>query len=85
MYNLTAPFPVTNAQWTKLLAKALGKPALMPLPHIFVKLLFGEMGETLLLKGQKVLPERITKAGFSFKYPKLEDALSHLFGLTPPP
>lgn len=79
VYNLTAPFPVTNAQWTQLLSRALARPALLPLPGILVKLLFGEMGEALLLRGQKVVPKRLEKAEFKFQYPTLEDAFSHIF------
>ena len=79
VYNLTAPNPVTNAQWTKILAQPLRKPACLPLPSFMVKLMSGEMSEALLLQGQKVLPEHLLKAGYAFTYPNLQDALANLF------
>jgi uncharacterized protein len=79
IYNLTAPYPVTNAYWTKTLANALKRPALLPLPASIVKIVFGEMGNSLLLNGQKVLPKRLEDAGFSFQYPKLKAAFLSIF------
>ena len=79
IYNLTSPFPVTNKYWTKSLAKVLNRPAIMTLPSFVVKAIFGEMGESLLLNGQKVIPQRLLDAGFNFKYKKVEDALYNIF------
>src|SRR6185295_7969596 len=73
--NATAPWPVTNASFTKTLGKVLRRPTLFPLPAFVVKALFGEMGEALLLEGQQVKPTRLTEAGFKFLYPDLESAL----------
>lgn len=73
-FNLTAPQPVTNAEFTQTLAAALQRPALLPVPAWLLKLALGEMAE-LLLGGQRVLPERIVKAGYQFKLPTLEAAL----------
>lgn len=78
IYNLTAPVPVTNIAWTKALAKALNRPALLPLPSIIVKFIFGEMGDVLLLHGQKVLPEKLLSAGFEFKYKNIDLALLNI-------
>ena len=78
IYNLTSPNPVTNKFFTKVLGKKLHRPTLFPMPAFMVKLLFGEMGETLLLKGQRVLPVNLEKSGFKFKYSKLEKALGEL-------
>ncbi|NZA28625.1 TIGR01777 family protein [Luteimonas sp. SJ-92] len=72
--NLTAPQPATNAEFTAALAGALRRPALLPLPAPLLRLGFGEMA-TLLLDGQRVLPQRLTQAGFRFLHPRLEDAL----------
>ena len=80
-YNLTSPYPVPNAEWTEVLTAALNRPALLPLPTFIVKILFGEMGEALLLNGQKTLPQKLLDAGFQFKYPKLKDALTQIFTL----
>jgi len=68
IYNLASPFPVTNSEWTESLSSLLKRPACLTMPRGIVRLLFGEMGETLLLKGQRVIPNNLTKAGFKFKY-----------------
>ncbi len=77
-FNLTAPTPVTNKSFTKELAKILKRPAILIFPNFIVKMLFGEMGECLLLNGQKVIPYKLIKAGYTFKYSKLEDALKQI-------
>ncbi len=73
--NGTAPNPVTNQEFTKTLGKVLKRPTLFPLPVIVVKLLMGQMGEELLLAGNRVLPIKISEAGYQFQYEKLEGAL----------
>lgn len=78
-YNLTAPQPVTNKDWTNSLAKTLNRPAIIPLPSFLIKLIFGEMGESLLINGVKVLPKRLTLAGFKFKFNTLEKALANIY------
>lgn len=76
-YNGTAPEPLRNAEFTQLLAAALGRPALLPLPAPLLRGLFGEMSE-LLLDGQRVLPSRALAEGFEFRSPRLEPALHEL-------
>lgn len=73
--NGTSPNPVRNEVFTKVLGKILQRPTLLPMPKIVVKLLMGQMGEELLLKGKKVLPAKASEAGYKFQYPCLEDAL----------
>lgn len=73
--NGTAPNPVTNAVFTKTLGKVLNRPTLLPMPGLVVKLLMGQMGEELLLAGKKVLPVKITREGYVFKYTHLVEAL----------
>ena len=73
--NGTAPNPVTSTFFTKTLGKVLKRPTIFPMPVIVVKLLMGQMGEELLLAGKKVLPVKITKEGYIFKYVQLEEAL----------
>ncbi|HVZ81551.1 MAG TPA: TIGR01777 family oxidoreductase [bacterium] len=73
--NAVAPTPMTNRDLTKVLGKVLGRPTLFPLPGFMVKALFGEMGEALLLEGQRVLPQRLQEAGFPFLHSDLESAL----------
>ncbi len=76
-FNATAPTAVTNTQWTRLLAEKLKRPALLPMPAMLIRLLFGEMGD-LLLFGQNVYPRRLLAAGFQFKYGQLQAALQAL-------
>jgi hypothetical protein len=76
-YNATAPNPVTNSQFTKALADALNRPALLPVPAWLLKKLLGEMSE-LVLGSQRVFPERLLAAGFKFKYATLSSALTQL-------
>jgi len=78
-YNAGAPNPVTNAEFTGALGKALGRPTVLPMPETALKLLFGEMSE-LLLVSDRMLPMRLLDEGFEFKYPKLDEALAAIFG-----
>ncbi len=73
--NGVAPNPVTNAEFVETLGRLLHRPALVPLPAFMVRLLFGEMGQTLLLEGCRVLPARLQSCGFSFAKPDVESAL----------
>lgn len=79
-FNLTSPQPVSQAEFAKILAKAMHRPLMFKTPAFVIRALFGEMGECLLLRGQKVIPERLTNEGFRFKYSNLEAALEHEFG-----
>ena len=72
---VTAPDPVTNREFVKTLGHVLHRPAVAPLPALAVKAMFGKMGETLLLQGQKVQPRRLEEMGFRFGYAELEAAL----------
>ncbi len=73
--NATAPNPVTNETFTKTLGRVLHRPTLIPVPEFAIKLLFGEMGETLLLQGNRVLPKKAELAGYEFQFPELEPAI----------
>jgi uncharacterized protein len=73
-YNCTAPYPATNAQFTKELGRVLKRPAFMPAPAFALKIVFGEMS-TVLLDGQKVLPTHFKEKKFRYQYPTLEMAL----------
>jgi uncharacterized protein (TIGR01777 family) len=72
--NLTSPEPVTNTQFARSLGRALRRPTVFPFPSIAARTVFGEMAEEVLLEGQRALPARLTKAGFSFTYPDLDRA-----------
>ncbi|SET30415.1 hypothetical protein SAMN05216326_11969 [Nitrosomonas marina] len=75
IFNLTAPNPVTNRDFTHALATQLKRPALLPMPEWALKLMLGERAE-LLLGSQRVIPKRLQEAGFHFKYPALDAALA---------
>ncbi len=72
--NLTAPTPVRMNEFCSALGHALGRPSWAPVPGFALKLLLGEMSE-MLLNGQKVLPEKLLKAGYKFKHPELGESL----------
>ncbi|MEI7455154.1 MAG: TIGR01777 family oxidoreductase [Nitrosomonadales bacterium] len=74
-FNMTAPHPVSNAEFTRQLAQAIGRPAMFVMPGCFLRWLMGERA-VLLLEGQRVLPVRMQAAGFKFSYPDLTGALS---------
>lgn len=77
--NLTAPNPVTNAEFTSILARVLHRPALLSIPSFGPKLLLGsELADSLLFTGQRVLPSVLTSNGFSFTHAHLEEALRSL-------
>lgn len=78
-YNLTAPQPVSNAEFSRILGRVLGRPSWLPVPAIALRLVFGE-GADFLLTGQFVLPRRLLEAGFAFRYPDLESALRAILG-----
>ncbi len=76
-YNLTAPEPCRNEEFTHLLGKVLNRPAFLPVPEFALKLLFGEMS-TVILGSQRVIPEALLKSGYEFRYPALESGLRSL-------
>ena len=77
--NGTAPHPVSNGEFTQILGRALRRPTPFPLPAPLVKILFGQMGEELLLGGPRVLPKEAEAAGFAFRFPTLPEALADIF------
>ncbi|MSR78017.1 MAG: TIGR01777 family protein [Candidatus Omnitrophica bacterium] len=75
--NGTAPAPVTMKEFASSLGKALHRPAFLPVPGFVIKLLLGEMS-SMLLDGQRALPEKLSKLEFRFKYPDLSGALKSI-------
>ena len=73
--NLVSPQPVTNARFTKTLSQLMRRPAVLPVPGFMIRLLFGEMGQSLLLEGAHVLPSRLGGSGYQFRYVDLGTAL----------
>jgi NAD dependent epimerase/dehydratase family enzyme len=74
-YNLTAPQPVNFRKFAHVLGTVLNRPYKTPVPPFALRLLFGDMADELLLGGQFALPERLLKAGFTFRFPHLDEAL----------
>jgi uncharacterized protein (TIGR01777 family) len=73
--NLVAPKPVRNAEFTKTLATVLSRPAIFPIPAFAVKLVFGQMGEEVLLGSQKVEAGRLISSGYPFRFRELRASL----------
>jgi hypothetical protein len=73
--NAVSPQAVRNAEFTRVLARVLRRPAIFPAPAFALKLVLGEMAEALLLAGQRVHPEKLLAAGYTFQHPELEQAL----------
>ena len=76
--NAVAPQSVTNAEFTKTLAGVLGRPAILPVPAFALRLIFGQRANELLLASSRVVPQRLTAAGFEFNHPQLRPALAEL-------
>jgi uncharacterized protein (TIGR01777 family) len=76
--NATAPNPVTNSDFSSTLAAALKRPDYLTMPAIMIKILFGEMGEELLLQGQRVMPGKMLNTDFEFKFSNLTSAMVNL-------
>lgn len=77
VFNLTSPSPVSQAEFARALATTMHRPLLLKVPACVIRILFGEMGDCLLLKGQRVVPNRLIKLGYKFRYLNLVDALRH--------
>ena len=73
-FNFCAPNPVQYRELAKTLGKVLGRPSFMPAPAFMIRLAMGEFGE-VFLSSQRMLPDRLLKAGFSFQYPDLRGAI----------
>ncbi|MGH7855886.1 MAG: TIGR01777 family oxidoreductase, partial [Candidatus Binatia bacterium] len=78
--NAVAPEPVRNAEFTKALARVLGRPAFVPAPAFALRLALGEMADALLLSSSRVVPSVLGREGFSFRHPNVEQALRSVLG-----
>ena len=76
--NATAPNPVTNQEFTKTLGRVLKRPTICRVPEFAARLVLGEGADEMALTSNRVLPERLTKAGHGFRHPTLEEALRFL-------
>lgn len=73
--NVVSPNPVQNAEFTRVLASVLGRPARFPVPAFALRIALGEMANALLLSSSRVRPEKLLAAGYRFRFPDLEPAL----------
>jgi hypothetical protein len=75
--NGVSPNPVTNLVFTRTLGRVLRRPTVFSVPVFAIRRLFGEMGEEAMLSSTRVIPRRLTEAGFPFRFPELEAARRH--------
>ncbi len=73
--NVVSGQPVSNARFTKILGQVIHRPTLLPVPGFVIRLLFGEMGQNLLLEGAYVVPRRLQESSYQFRFADLKDAL----------
>ncbi len=79
-FNMVAPEPVTNREFTKTLGRALKRPTILPAPALALRFVLGEMADATLLSSTRVRPERLEQTDFTFRFPTLEGALRHVLG-----
>jgi uncharacterized protein (TIGR01777 family) len=79
-FNFCAPQAVTNADFARTLGRALHRPACMPAPALIVRAVLGEFSQ-VLLGSQRAEPQRLMSVGYTFRYPRLADALEAIFGI----
>lgn len=79
--NAGSPNPVTNAEFSRTLGRVLGRPALVPVPPLALRLIFGrDAADEAMLTGSRLVPARLLGTGFRFRHPELEGALRHVLG-----
>jgi hypothetical protein len=80
IYNVSAPNPVRNREFAKALGNAIRRPAILPVPAFALRTLFGSgLADEALLGGQRAVPSRLQREGFTFRYPTLPASLAHIF------
>lgn len=85
MLNAVAPQCVTNAQFTHAFARAMWRPAILPVPAMALQLVYGKERAEAIIEGQKVVPKRTLQSGYEFRYPDIDSAcreFSKLVALT---
>jgi uncharacterized protein (TIGR01777 family) len=78
--NAVAPNPVTNADFTRALGRALHRPTVFPLPGFVARILMGKMADELLLASTRVVPTKLTEGGFEFQHPEIDAGLAASLG-----
>ncbi len=79
-FNIASTQPATNAEFTRTLARVLGRPAIFPIPTFAAKLVAGSMVDDLLFSSARLAPEKLIRSGFMFRLPELDGAFRHLLG-----
>jgi uncharacterized protein (TIGR01777 family) len=80
--NAVAPYPCTNAEYTRALGSTLNRPVFAPLPAFAARLALGELADALLLTSTRVEPSRLEGSGYEFRLPRIAGALAHTLGRT---
>lgn len=83
-YNLSAPTPVTYGEFATIMGQVMKRTSFMPVPGFALKAVLGDMA-SILLTGQREIPQRLLEQGFTFNYPELAPALRNLLGTEPVP
>jgi hypothetical protein len=78
-YNICSPHPVQMGEFSYALASGLHRPVLFRLPSTFISLVMGQMGRETLLSSQRIIPEKLLKSGYNFRFSLLDDALNDIF------
>jgi len=76
--NTSAPHRITNFRFKQAIAKKINRPAWLPVPAFVLRLIFGQMAEETILSDLKVQPQKLLAEGFTFRYPRIEQALNHI-------
>lgn len=80
IFNLTTPNPVPSREFYRSMGRSLHRPVWTRLPDFMVKIIFGQMGKEMVLSSQRVIPDRLLKLGFNYKFNQCGKALDHLLG-----
>ncbi|MFK7974100.1 MAG: TIGR01777 family oxidoreductase [Rickettsiaceae bacterium] len=78
VFNLTSPDPISNCKFTQTLGKIVNRPTIFTIPKFVIDLLFGEMGNSLLLSGSAVYPDKLLRCGYKFQHKSLDKALENI-------
>jgi NAD dependent epimerase/dehydratase family enzyme len=78
--NAVSPNPIANRDFTRILGKILSRPTLISIPSFAARMAFGELADAALLSSVRVLPTKLLRSGYEFRFPKIEQALIHTLG-----
>ncbi len=82
IFNLSAPCPLKNKDFSRAMGDVIGRPSWLPVPGFFLKVFFGQMAEEALLSSQRVFPKRLEGSGYKFVFPEVKKALADIFVTT---